>query len=282
MNALRHVAAADAARDRYSSGQNCAQSVIGALADLPGVPALPDSWGAGYTTGIGGKGCVCGALAGGVAVLGEYAATGGLEPMAAKTLAEEMSHTLHTHFTDEFGSSCCRVIKRGQVEGSDEWVSSCANLTETTAAMVAAIIAEHEGAPGRARWAGRDALAAARRIGLDGLAGAGIALVAAALLPVGARQGVFAVVTLVLAVLAIVFELGAPVLRQAGRVLRATGAAAAAAFALAAAFAPHLAGGGVAAVFAEGPLSAILARAVVSLDVLAVAASAAFGIKRYR
>ena len=71
---VRHAHATHGARERFTRKAATARSRLSrALAEALDLPSLPPSVGAGYTAGIGGQGCVCGALAGGVAALGEYA-----------------------------------------------------------------------------------------------------------------------------------------------------------------------------------------------------------------
>jgi C_GCAxxG_C_C family probable redox protein len=278
---VRHAQARDGARERYTEGCNCAQSVIGALAETPGMPSLPPSIGAGYTSGIGHQGCVCGALAGGVAVLGEYAAVQGLEPVATRQLAEGLSAALYTRFAERFGAACCRTLKRGQTEGSDAWLSECATITEETAWMVAAIVADHDGAETRGRWTGRDAMSVARRMALDGLAGGAIALAAAFAVPATLRPAVFSATVVAFAVVGLVLELGGAGLRRAGRVLRAAGVTAAALLALIGLFTPGSAAAIGAAVFAPW-IAGVVVRAVLALSLLIVAGSALFALKRNR
>jgi len=274
--------AGDAARERYADSRNCAQGVIGALAEMPGVPTLPESLGAGFSGGIGRSGCVCGALVGGVEVLGEWAKTAGLEPAATRLLAEELSAELYGRFTQRFGTSCCRIIKRGQTDGTDAWLSECADLTEWTAATVAEIVAEHAAAEDRSRWAFRDTVSLARRGSLGVLAAGAIALLASVIAPPDARDVVFAGVLAVLSVTAVASETGGPWARRVGRVVRVAGVVAAAVVGLA-----LLAGVGngaprVAALLGAGSAWLVGARAVLGIALVVAAGTALFGLKRYR
>lgn len=281
MNLGLHAHTRDGARERYSDGENCAQSVIAALDGTPGLPPLSPSLGAGFTTGIGHKGCVCGALVGGVAVLSEYAASQGLEPAATRQLAEELAASLHTRFEEQFGATCCRVIKRGQAPGSDEWLSHCATITEESARTAAQLIAEHQTEGARHGWAVRDIMSAARRVALDGLAGSGVALLVAGAVPQGSRGVVVAAATVALVALGLALELRGPSARRAGRYVRAAGGLSAGLLALVAALAPRTAASLVAIALADTG-SSMVVRAVVALCAVIVAATSAFSIKRYR
>ncbi|GAB4287519.1 MAG: hypothetical protein Kow0067_12560 [Coriobacteriia bacterium] len=278
MKGARDCAAGCEARERYTDGLNCAQGVIGALSGAPGVPDVTESFGAGFTGGIGHSGCVCGALAGGVTVLGEYAKTAGLEPIATRALAEELSSELHERFTDRHKAACCRVIKRGQTEGSDEWLSGCADITEWTAATVADIVARHQGTAVRPRWAFRDALSTTRRVSLNVLAGAAVALAVAAIAPDVAWAGYL---FLILAGGGVALEAGGPSGRRGGRVVRVAGGIAAAAVVVSMLFAPETMARALTLVIGDSA-GALLARAVLALAVVAAAGTAAFGLKRYR
>jgi len=274
--------AGEGARARYTDGRNCTQGVIGALAEMPGVPELPESLGAGFTGGIGRSGCVCGALVGGVEVLGEFAKTAGLEPAATRLLAEELSAELYERFTERFGSSCCRIIKRSQTEGTDAWLSECADLTEWTAATVAEIVAEHAAAEHSSRWALRDVLSLARRGALGVLAAGAIALLASTAAPAGARDVVFAVVLAVLSVGAVICETGGPWARRAGRVLRVAGVVAAAAMGLALLIAPGDVAPRASALLLAGSASLVVARVILGIALVVAAGTSLFGLKRYR
>lgn len=276
------VKAAEDSRGRYSEGYNCAQAVIRALQAASGVPAVPESVGAGFTTGIGGSGCVCGALAGGVAVLGGYAAGLGLEPAASRLLAEELSADLHTRFTDRFGAACCRVIKRGAVLGSDEWMAGCAGLTEETAAMVVEIIAEHGGEPARRRFAARDTVALVRRVALGVLAGGAVAALLAVVVAPRARPATFASVLVLSFVASAALETGGSRAGRASRALRALGAAVAGVFAALAVFAPEVVSRVAADLLSAGPGWLVAARGTLALAAVVLVALAAFSFKRYR
>ncbi len=268
------------ARERYSGGRNCAEAVMGALERSGTGRRLPDHLGAGFTGGIGHAGCVCGALAGGVAVLGEHARTAGLEPVATRVLAEELSSELHERFTGEFGAACCRVIKRGQTPGSDEWMSGCARITEWTAATVEELTRAR--AAGRSPRAVQDTMALLHAVALGALASGAIAVLLSAhqaVRPVAATG--FAGVTLAGAALSAALEAGGPRSRRAGRLLRATGAVAGALFVALAAFQPMLVTAHVALAPDAGP-AVVAARIALALAALAVAALAAFRFKRYR
>lgn len=278
MTEARDCATGCEARERYSDGRNCAQGVIGALSGAEGLPDCTDSIGAGFTGGIGHSGCVCGALAGGVTMLGEHAKTAGLEPMATRLLAEELSADLHTRFAERHSAACCRVIKRGQTPGSDEWLSGCADITEWTAATVSQIVAERGGSVSRRRWAFTDALSSARRVALSILAAGAVALLASTLVPVSARPVVVTGVFVALSATGMVMEVTGAAGRRVARVLRVVGGACAAALLVA----PDAASAAALSTIAADTGGVVVVRVGLALAAVLVAGTAVFGLKRYR
>ena len=90
------------AQDYYRSGYNCAQSVGMALKD-GGITMSPELLNAlgGFGSGLGGSGCICGALAGGVIIASSK------DPVKARGRA----NLLHDAFKNEFKTTCCRVLR---------------------------------------------------------------------------------------------------------------------------------------------------------------------------
>lgn len=94
------------AEELFASGYNCCESVIKASVEIFELP-LPEDihlMGKFFQRGLGGAGCVCGALAGGMMMLGYI--TG--KEKKGLSQAEEF----RTGFIEKFGSSCCRVIRK--------------------------------------------------------------------------------------------------------------------------------------------------------------------------
>lgn len=272
---------ASEARSRYADGSNCAEAVMSALDGAPGLPEAPLSLGAGFTGGIGHSGCVCGALAGGVAVLGHYAASLRLEPVATRLLAEKLAAELHERFNAQFGASCCRVIKRGQTTGSDGWLAECAGLTEWTAAETLAIIAEHAGPAISSRWTPLDLMSVARRASLGVLAAGALAVGVGAVAPSASAESLVPAAGVALSIGAVAAEMGGAAARRAGRVLRVGGVAASAALVTVLAVAPQTSERLLAPLVVDS-VAALVLRIVLALAALVAAGTAAFGLKRYR
>lgn len=143
MNDGVSVSAVAAAASEFNGRQgdahmNCGESVIAALWDAfrPDFPReLAVAAGAGLGRGIGGSGCVCGALNGGVAFIGLVTA----DKARAKPLVSE----LHDAFRDGTGRgvTCCRVLTRGMEWGSAERRAQCQRFCALAAGEAARILA---------------------------------------------------------------------------------------------------------------------------------------------
>lgn len=134
----------DAARANNRPGpdhMNCGESVIAALYDAfgPDLPRAVVSVGAGMGAGIGGSGCVCGALAGGVAFVGLMVGT--------KERAKPLAAELHDAFRDGTARhvTCCRVLTRGMEWASEERVSQCQDHCALAAGAAAQILCRELG-----------------------------------------------------------------------------------------------------------------------------------------
>ncbi len=213
-----------AAHSDYASARNCAESVLRALQAEIEIPAVSESAGSGFTSGIGDSGCVCGALAGAVMVVGAHAETVGLMPEARRLYAEKLSAAVHDRFKERWGSTCCRVISRHTVSGSSERLSRCAEITAQTAGIVLEVIEEARCAS-PPRFGVRDVTGVAERLSIGLLAGVALGVVPALLLPTdGAGAApVFALVAAAVGTIVAVVGERARSAERTARVLRAVG-----------------------------------------------------------
>lgn len=93
----------------------------------------------GFPVGIGGSGCTCGALNGGVMALGLFfGRETGKDIRVNHTM--QLSKELHDDFKNTYGSTCCRVLTKGLTLGSENHMKKCIALTGDLAAKTAAII----------------------------------------------------------------------------------------------------------------------------------------------
>jgi C_GCAxxG_C_C family probable redox protein len=273
------------ARSCFTDGSNCAESVLTALSSHPAVASLPTASGSGFTSGIGHSGCVCGALAASVMVLGAYAEGQECEPAARRELAEKLSAECAERFKEQWGATCCRTLKRGHTDGSDSAAAHCAKITEFSAALANEIIANQSGASTR-RWAARDIVSAAYRISLDVLSA--LAVAAAAIVITDVVTGAVAAVELLLLAAVVagaalgVFAEITDAARMAGRALRTLGIAAAGALALTSVVLPMAPMLVVEALLSpwSGP-AGLLVRVILAVALALIAGLRIYGLKRF-
>lgn len=131
------------AENYYRNGDfYCSESIVKTIKDEFGLPISDDivAMASGFPVGIGGSGCTCGAVAGGIMALGLF--FGRTQPQDKKvdnTMA--LSKELHDTFRKRHKSICCRVLTKGMTLGSPEHIEQCIYLTGEVAEEVAKIIA---------------------------------------------------------------------------------------------------------------------------------------------
>jgi C_GCAxxG_C_C family probable redox protein len=97
---------------------------------------------AGLGDGMGGSGCLCGALNGGALALGLFLGTGRLSP-GGDQLVLQATRQLHDQFKITFGAACCRVLMKSGARGTRSQNLACAQRTAKTAELTAAQIFSH-------------------------------------------------------------------------------------------------------------------------------------------
>jgi C_GCAxxG_C_C family probable redox protein len=97
--------------------------------------------GAGLGDGIGGSGCTCGALTGGAMAIGLFCGAAGTGLHRSRS-ARALSRKLHDQFKARYGSTCCRILTKGLLRGSDGHFERCAEHSAGAAALAAALILE--------------------------------------------------------------------------------------------------------------------------------------------
>ena len=100
------------------------------------------------TDGLGGTGCLCGALGGGVLALGLFL---GRDRAGGKDRhhARQASRALHDLFRDHLGSTCCRVLNKRTKRDSRSHFEHCKEVTGIGARLAAQVILERR--PGLAK-----------------------------------------------------------------------------------------------------------------------------------
>lgn len=97
----------------------------------------------GLGDGMGGSGCLCGALNGSALALGLFLGTGRLAPGGDK-LVLKTTRQLHDKFQRAFGSACCRVLMKNDRHNARSRNQACARRTAKAAEITAALILCHQ------------------------------------------------------------------------------------------------------------------------------------------
>jgi C_GCAxxG_C_C family probable redox protein len=139
------------AEEYYRSGQfYCSEAIVKTINDefRLGYPDRVVRIASGFPIGIGGAGCACGAVTGGVMAIGMvFGREKGADPLIDRCLA--LSRELHAHFTRRHGCLCCRTLTHGMVLKSPEHLRQCIAFTGEVAEETAKIILrETEAFPG--------------------------------------------------------------------------------------------------------------------------------------
>jgi C_GCAxxG_C_C family probable redox protein len=123
----------------------CSEAIVYAFNEALGRPFPKEvvKMASGFPVGmgaIGSGGCTCGALVGGVMVLGMI--YGRFAPGSEAPLVLEKAKELHDWFRNAKGSTCCRVLIRGFEFGSSEHINQCVAFTGDVAEHVAGMLVE--------------------------------------------------------------------------------------------------------------------------------------------
>jgi len=126
----------------YRNGEfYCSEAIVKAIKDGFALP-LPDSviaMASGFPVGIGGSGCVCGALSGGIMAIGMF--FGRTQPKDQKVnKAMQLANELHSIFQQRHSCLCCRVLTKGMELGSPVHMEQCISFTGEIAEETAKII----------------------------------------------------------------------------------------------------------------------------------------------
>jgi C_GCAxxG_C_C family probable redox protein len=120
----------------------CSESIVKTIKDEFNLPLSDDiiKMASGFPIGIGGSGCTCGAVVGGVMAIGLF--FGRTQPKDTKvTKTMELANELHNIFKDRHKSLCCRTLTKGMTLGSPLHMCKCISLTGEVAEETAKIIA---------------------------------------------------------------------------------------------------------------------------------------------
>lgn len=127
--------------ESFHSGFTCSESVVYAMRKHFELDLSDDgiAMSSCFPWGLGGGGCICGALAGGVMMLGYFfGRTVPGDPRLQQSL--KVSQELHDYFCETCGASCCRVLTRGMEKGDPKRKAQCTRFVENTVKKTAEII----------------------------------------------------------------------------------------------------------------------------------------------
>lgn len=93
----------------------------------------------GLSDGMGGSGCLCGALNGGGLALGVFLGTGSLSPGGDQRVLQA-ARELHSRFKLAFGSTCCRTLVKGRGKDPTADHRDCSLRTAKSTEFSAALI----------------------------------------------------------------------------------------------------------------------------------------------
>lgn len=124
----------------------CSEAVVKTLIDAFEIDVSDDvvKTASGFPVGIGGAGCTCGALSGGIIVIGiVFGRKTPQDPAINKAM--ELSAKLHAKFLSLHKTTCCRSLTRWMMKGSDKHMKQCTSFTGEMAVETAKIIADELG-----------------------------------------------------------------------------------------------------------------------------------------
>jgi C_GCAxxG_C_C family probable redox protein len=130
------------AEEYYRSGDfYCSESIVKTIKDEFQLPISDDVIAAasGFPVGMGGAGCTCGAVAGGIMALGLFfGRTEAKDGKVNHTMA--LTKELHNEFKNTHRSLCCRVLTKDMELGSQKHMEQCISFTGEVAEKVARMI----------------------------------------------------------------------------------------------------------------------------------------------
>lgn len=130
------------AEEYYRSGDYyCSEAIVRTIRDEFALPYSDNvvALASGFPVGIGGSGCTCGALAGGVMALGMvFGRVAPKDPKVQKTMS--LAKELHDKFVGNHHCACCRALTRGVEFASPERKAKCVSFTGEVAEEIAKII----------------------------------------------------------------------------------------------------------------------------------------------
>ncbi|SDF02657.1 C-GCAxxG-C-C family protein [Sporomusa acidovorans] len=131
------------AGQNFKDGYNCTEAIVRAFRDVLGLPITDDAlrMASGFGGGFGHAGCVCGALAGSVMVLGML--QGRARSEENREPVYNNSQKFHELFKEHFGATCCRILNQHPFDSRDH-LRNCLKITGGTAELLMNFINEQQ------------------------------------------------------------------------------------------------------------------------------------------
>lgn len=133
----------ETAEQYYREGSYyCSEAIVKTIKDAFELDFSDDviRMASGFPVGIGGSGCACGAVSGGVMAIGMvFGRKDGGDPAVQKTM--KLSAELHERFKEKRKYVCCKILTRGMDMGKKEHKEQCIAITGEVAVIVADILA---------------------------------------------------------------------------------------------------------------------------------------------
>lgn len=142
MNSIDLEQIKDTAEEYYRKGEfYCSEAIVKAIKDAFELDFSDDviKMASGFPVGIGGSGCTCGAVSGGVMALGMvFGRKEGNDPKVKKAM--ELSAELHDRFREKRKFVCCKILTKGMELGTADHKKQCVEITGEVAKITAEII----------------------------------------------------------------------------------------------------------------------------------------------
>ncbi len=130
------------AEDYYRNGDFfCSEAIVRTIKDEFDLPISDDivKMASGFPEGMGGSGCTCGAIVGGIMAIGLFfGRTQPKDKKVEKTMV--LAKELHDIFRNRHKYLCCRILTKGMTLGSPEHMKQCISFTGEVAEEAAKII----------------------------------------------------------------------------------------------------------------------------------------------
>lgn len=127
----------------FNQGYSCSESVIRAAYELNIIDKKIDietltSISSAFSGGMGGSGCLCGALAGSQMIIGSM--FGRKNPNQSSNDIKVLSSQFIQKFKDKRKATCCRVLTAGFNANSSERRNNCAGIVSDAAGILEEMI----------------------------------------------------------------------------------------------------------------------------------------------